>query len=289
MNWMPALSSSNILGMRSGTMPRFLYRVAVSCWIENVPTVIRTGSEASSSVFSAMRAQAQTGLEEVYGKGHPMAAESTNSIQPIATPRRRFTLVDAMILVAATAIGCAWMPWISQLTEGEVSWSNFFEKVDLFRSSDNASWTLSDVPILAVAGIYFAYLTAPLFMAWTLALIPIRVIGPRPRWRRLARQPGMMAACAAGLALVFQGLMIPLVMLIIPQRLWPNLLELLEAGMPLPLLFIGLAVSTSWMTLLVGRRWRAEASWVDRLGRALGVGWIALGFVVSGMVFVTMI
>jgi hypothetical protein len=215
-----------------------------------------------------------------------MAAESTNPVWPTLLPRRRFKLVDTMILVAATAIGCSWMPWISHQTEGEVSWSTFFEKVDLYRSSDQASWTPGEVAMmLAVVGSYFAYLTAPLFMVWTLALIPIRVIGPRPRWRRLACQPGMMAACAAGLAVVFEGLMIALVMLIIPQL---DRFQLLELTTPLTPLFVGLAVSTSWMTLLVGRRWRPEASWVDRLGRALGIGWIATGFVVLGMQLETM-
>jgi hypothetical protein len=44
---------------------------------------------------------------------------------------------------------------------------------------------------------------------------------------------------------------------------------------------IGLAVSVSWMTMLVGRRWRAEPSWVDRLGRSLGVFWIMGGLAVT--------
>jgi hypothetical protein len=42
-------------------------------------------------------------------------------------------------------------------------------------------------------------------------------------------------------------------------------------------IIIGLAVLTSWTTLLVGCRWRAERSWIDRIGRMLGVYWIATG------------
>jgi hypothetical protein len=44
-----------------------------------------------------------------------------------------------------------------------------------------------------------------------------------------------------------------------------------------------MAVLTSWMTLIVGRRWRAEPTWVDRLGRAVGVFWIVAGAVVPGL------
>ncbi len=40
----------------------------------------------------------------------------------------------------------------------------------------------------------------------------------------------------------------------------------------------GLAVLVSWVTLLARRRWRADPSWVDRFGRALGVYWIVGGF-----------
>ena len=42
-------------------------------------------------------------------------------------------------------------------------------------------------------------------------------------------------------------------------------------------MFVGWAVFVTWMTLLIGRRWRAERSWIDRLGRATGVFWILAG------------
>jgi hypothetical protein len=38
----------------------------------------------------------------------------------------------------------------------------------------------------------------------------------------------------------------------------------------------GLAVLISWLILQLGGRWRSEASWVDRLGRAIGVAWISV-------------
>jgi len=106
-------------------------------------------------------------------------------------------------------------------------------------------------------------------------LIPIRLLGPRPRFRRLARQPGIIAALAAALALTLAG--IPFGLLFwLDESPYEIFLLLAVATYP------GLAVLVAWMTLLVGRRWRAEPSWVDRLGRTLGVFWILAAFLITG-------
>jgi hypothetical protein len=39
---------------------------------------------------------------------------------------------------------------------------------------------------------------------------------------------------------------------------------------------VGLAVIGAWLVLASGRRWGAEPSWIDRLGRLLGACWIGL-------------
>lgn len=56
-----------------------------------------------------------------------------------------------------------------------------------------------------------------------------------------------------------------------------------EMIMVLAPVLVGLSISASWMTLLLGRRWRAEASWIDRLGRALGVLWILISILIVGL------
>src|SRR5262249_49099439 len=43
----------------------------------------------------------------------------------------------------------------------------------------------------------------------------------------------------------------------------------------------GFAVLVSWTTLLVGGQWRTESKWADRLGRAMGFGWILAAFAVA--------
>ena len=37
-----------------------------------------------------------------------------------------------------------------------------------------------------------------------------------------------------------------------------------------------MAVGAAWLLLVVSGRWRAEPVWIDRLGRALGIFWIAI-------------
>ena len=41
----------------------------------------------------------------------------------------------------------------------------------------------------------------------------------------------------------------------------------------------GFAVVVAWSTQRLLGCWRAEPSWVDRLGRLVGVGWIVIGLV----------
>ena len=41
-----------------------------------------------------------------------------------------------------------------------------------------------------------------------------------------------------------------------------------------PIFLVGGAVASVWIVMWLGGTWRAERSWIDRAGRALGVYWI---------------
>jgi hypothetical protein len=92
----------------------------------------------------------------------------------------------------------------------------------------------------------------------------------------------MIAACASGLALTAIGLQIVGVFLVSGAEAAStrNVGELTVLFSPK---FLGMAVLASWMTLIVGRQWCAEHSWVDRVGRALGGFWIVAGLLMIGM------
>jgi hypothetical protein len=186
--------------------------------------------------------------------------------------RRRFRLLDAMILIAATGVACGLMLGIERVTQGQVSWSTVSELASGAQGQLEA-WKLVVTTVFLVV-----LLAMPFAAMWTLAIIPLRFTGPRPRFRRLARQPGINAAFSACVALVLAGVEAGV-------TLWLDGNEFTYFFLLAIPTYPALAVLIAWMTLLVGGRWRAEPSWVDRLGRALGVYWIVEGIFVTSVVF----
>jgi hypothetical protein len=174
-----------------------------------------------------------------------------------------------MILVAATAVGFAWMTW--QMDALGFSFADVIDEAGpSIRESAGGGLPAVLHEVLRLAG-GFCSVTTPVCAMWTLSLIPLRLIGPRPRRRRLGCQPGFLGACAANLAIVFFGVL-SAVVLARGERSEDLTAVLLVFAAPT---YIGLAVSASWLTLFVGGRWRAEPSWIDRVGRAMGAIWIA--------------
>jgi hypothetical protein len=179
-------------------------------------------------------------------------------------PWREFRLLDAMILVAATASGCGVMKWLNRGALRDL----YAQCWDLLREGPGDNLAAVGQSILILAD-----LMMPLVAMVMLAFIAMRLLGPRPPFRRLARQPGIVAACASCLASVLIGLPVIFVALVAG---WDDVSEWFVAEEQVMLVTMcgGLAVLVSWVTLLLSRRWRAERSWVDRLGRAIGVFWI---------------
>jgi hypothetical protein len=155
----------------------------------------------------------------------------------------------------------------------------------------------------------------PFLMAWTTALLVVRLRRPRPSWRRLSRQPGMAACGIATLVVLVHLTGIVLVWAL--AQWWPEFGRLspptaLHSAYPLtpfggtppppspPLRVLWLSsyagfissahaghgVAGAWLNMALGGWWRPERSGIDRLGRALGAAWIAVmvaGFVASFM------
>jgi hypothetical protein len=181
-------------------------------------------------------------------------------------PRRRFRVSDAMILVAATAAGFGMVrAYLSQ----EAVWLGFS----------------TEMPTGVLDGSFMASKVVPPFLgSWTVALILLRLSGPRPRFRRLVRQPGLIAGFAATLALAI--ITIPAVIIALSGG-WDGLglfilttpkSFLYHASLP------GLLVLASWLTLAATESWRAEPGWVDRSGRVLGIAWMGLSLASLGVV-----
>lgn len=187
------------------------------------------------------------------------------------TPPRGFRLLDTMLLVAAVALGCAIISGVyrsSKRLPSEDLHDVFFD------------WSADSLSAYGAKPLILATFCTPIATMTSLALIPIFLRRPRPRWRRLARQPGLIAAFASALALA--PIVLPVVVASLVAWVLPSGAILFdELDWWSLTVFGGTAVLASWATLLAGRHWRAEPSGADRLGRVLGAFWIITGLAVG--------
>ena len=162
----------------------------------------------------------------------------------------RFTLSDAMGLVAASAVGVALA-------------RSFYEQDASLGPIQYRSWV---------------YLTALLVMPFTAALAWSRLRRP---WtaRRLAREPGAVALLAAAIsvALIFLEEVLSVALPGPPgtrsiRNSWSPVVGSAGWLAVLP----GPMVLVAWSTQWLAGRWRPGPGWIDRAGRALGMTWIVL-------------
>jgi hypothetical protein len=177
-----------------------------------------------------------------------------NTVEPTV---RKFTLSDAMILIAALAVGLIPalhnLPYLGALLDhlrrelGGGIWENHRLWFFLFGS-----------PRLAERITFGTLLELiPFLVCWTAALLGMRLRQPRPRWRDLTRQPGLWS-CAAPLVALFA----------FPW--WAYF------GIRLPRIIVPGAVGVAWVVLALSQQWRPERSWIDRAGRMTGLVWLAM-------------
>jgi len=170
--------------------------------------------------------------------------------------RRRFTIADGMILIAAMALSLikvgsprsAFVPYL-EFALAKLSW----------------------------AGLVFS-----------VALILIRIRSPRPCRDDLWRQPGWIACIAIMISLTTMLLQFALEDATTAKRAYvgytgwgANIDESIEIFRCFALVALGV----SWTILGASGRWKAEPSWVDRAGRLIGVFWIVLSVLgaISGL------
>jgi hypothetical protein len=191
---------------------------------------------------------------------------------PIPKPRT-FTLVDAMALVAATAVG------IAGTQHGWKYWSYaWFWNLDRGWTADAI---LRRFPTLLALGL-------PALLVFTATILALRLRHPRPTFRRLFFQPGT-AACVAALLVVAvetAGHVVATLQFNYSRGYLDKYLEFVSTysgffgefativlvRMPNP---VGHAVMATWVILLLSGRWRSEPTWIDRAGRILGFAWLA--------------
>lgn len=187
----------------------------------------------------------------------------------------RMTLVDAMILVAAAAVGLTVFQVVNKLgmLGSRLIVANLFE-------APPDGWRPIYVIVRAQQVLEFLL---PIVASWTMAVPLLRLRKPRRAWRRVARAPGMVACLAALAGLVWCTLgaasgfaisrgfsrwhLLPayhFMSFFVTDQVFAD---------------IGLAVAVAWAVLAVSGRWRPACDWHDRLGRVLGIAWLIIGLV----------
>ncbi len=198
----------------------------------------------------------------------PILTEQKACSETKAAPRA-FMLFDALVLIAATASALA-----------------------LYRKMENDHQIRRGWFRIALIVQHGAQTLIPVLTMGSLAFAALRLRQPRPPFRKLARQPGMIASCAAMLTLIIEVLWIILGEIVLP----PNALVMrtippfLKLSLPDRILHdvrgtailqanAGGAVAAAWLILALAGLWQAERNWIDRLGRALGIGWIIVNII----------
>ncbi len=183
-----------------------------------------------------------------------------------AEPQRRLRLVDAMVLIAVEALALV-------MTR---SYLRCFSALNQLVSTEPGH-------VRVMGAREWLYACVPPLVVLSATLWPLRFTQPVRRHRRTARLPGLAVSYAAWVAMVFA-----LVRSVFDLRTglrnthFPGV-GVLSLGDILVLRvvamkdFIGPAVAVTWLLLWLGGGWRAESAWIDRLGRLLGIFWIAFG------------
>jgi hypothetical protein len=190
----------------------------------------------------------------------------------VARTRRRFTILDAMALIVATALGLMGYK---------------FEGIDIFPvvKNNHGSWfaflaslTISSLPLLSV---------------WSLTLLLLRFRPPRPSLRALMRQPGIVACFMILTGVVFGLLMVSVIFAMTAaintangESVWSFFVDF-QFNKLLAFLssHTGCAIVASWVSLRLGRRWRPSPDWIDLTARFLGAIWIALSLFCGALYF----
>jgi hypothetical protein len=202
-------------------------------------------------------------------------------------PARRFTLLDAIVLIAAVAVGIGWTKggWerLHPQDDADIAYVNsYYTRLFMSPASPGTppvapSWWS---PVTRAAE--FVQVAAPTVASLSMAVLILRFRRPRHPMRTIVRQPGSaaMIAAAAGLIVlaiefvvnaasepVFRG-----------RSIWPShgvaydSIAYLARATPR----IAVAILAAWGLLGLGKIARPERGWLDRSGMVLGLVWIAM-------------
>lgn len=193
----------------------------------------------------------------------------------MAETRRKFSIADGLILIAGIAAGLGFTRFITPYITPEMLWNDFIyprEKLSLryFLELTQELGVIVGIPFMAAS---------------TPAFLVIQLIKPRSPWRRLRRQPGfivcLLPTLITAITILVAGTSVGL-------SLWEPQGSPTDEYAPAYILggfLAGSSVLSSWVTMRLCGIYRPQPTWTDRIGRLIGLAWIAIGVCVSVDVF----
>jgi hypothetical protein len=176
---------------------------------------------------------------------------------------RRFGVGDGLILVAAlalTLVGLRGQAWFTRVALRVPFWWETSRALLGFRPW-NVPYSTRGQAASWVAGQFIdellVQLLASVLLGLTLTQPLLRLRRPRPPFREIIRQSGLVA-CLGVILGTF----------VIVDIQWSTGADVMSRLPVLPLVLL-------WPILGLFP-WRTEASWIDRLGRAVGIGWLVV-------------
>lgn len=183
------------------------------------------------------------------------------------TRTRRFGVADWMLLIAAIALAIAGggRPVRSLVEQGVGLCRTLADHGNPLYATRPEIWWRYVASYWSTMLWYGFQVIEVLVLSLTPSVLLARLVPPRPPVRSILKQPGAVA----GLAVVFGYIWV---------RGWMH--RLFFGGIDMhcgTAVAVGGAVAVAWALLALGRRWEPERSWIDRVGRLIGVSAIAAG------------
>jgi hypothetical protein len=168
------------------------------------------------------------------------------------TPKRYFTLVDVVTLIAATAGGLALLrPALDDL--------KFL------------GWDSAEIAMSFFHGLLYV---PPILIAWSVGVLALSLQRPRPPLSILARSPGFVINAA-----VLVGLLLAVFDYLTQTRINPpTYMHVLTLDVPFAVIN---SVIGSMVALALFRRLWPPPVWTDWLGWSMGLLWVAIALLSS--------
>jgi hypothetical protein len=162
---------------------------------------------------------------------------------------RHFSLADAMVLTGALGLALGYLRMVAPGMVHSYSYLGFR-------------------PALPRAYILWMWIGPVFLSAGSLAFLVLRLLPPRPARHRIARQPGLIASVSVTVAVAVVTAFELAKMASHHALAGINSLGAFFAE------YSGFVVLGSWLTLILGGRWRREPGWIDLGGTMIGFGWL---------------